>query len=671
MQAKLLVVALSCQLLTACGSGGGGADASAPGLDAHAPGADAALPPGPDASPEPADAAAPGPDAGELADVGTHPDAGPTKLPLGAVCQKDLDCAGGVCASFGYGNDYCSKACASPSDCVFADGSQAGCATVHGKKSCVKTCENGAPCVDGVCARVSSGAHWCVDYQGKLCTTQADCAAGTFCEVVGFGMPEMATVCNDQPWGTILVGQTCDPTMVPYVYCDTAADCGPNMTCDSLQCNATPDQMCADFCTADGTCGGPCKQDSDCPASMLCEGWWTSPANMGTPNPEDDQVVFLSSCTTFAGTRTPCTTDAQCSDGERCSEWADPQLQLHKACEKPRPDFLADGTVAADYPANPAFCAANVVMEDYRWICAKLCQTGADCDASQQCLDTLIAMPNFVTKACLSEKSCQRDADCATTEACEAFFAPGGVRTQCVPAKGDLLPGQACDPGVPARAAFNCASDGDCTGAGWTCNLAVRTCRPPTSLLCKLGAGVPADAWLPIRPQGCLPDGLCSAACAADADCGAPAEWVCSGLPQSLDTKGTFDPRDDTYGLMKRCVHLPGSRAACAKNADCTTVGEVCRAYTKIDGTLAEVCGQTLPKAAGFGKACTLATPCDTGLCDFNDGDKDLTTGTCSTLCVSDGDCTGNTKCLPLELAFDGKTQVKACRVPSAGGWGG
>jgi len=125
----------------------------------------------------------------------------------------------------------------------------------------------------------------------QSCDTNADCAHGYACQVTGGGGSCSAPACDD------------------------GADC-PEPVCETFEYRE---------CVA-----GPCANDSDCAEGMLCHtssydtctgGGVSCDGNEGDcppPEPSECQQVSESRCT--ARYELPCSVDADCGEGFRCTE---------------------------------------------------------------------------------------------------------------------------------------------------------------------------------------------------------------------------------------------------------------------------------------------------------------------------------------------------------------
>lgn len=188
------------------------------------------------------------------------------------------------------------------------------------------------------------------------CASDADCAAGEYCE-----LPVCLTWC---PAGdaTCCGGGVCQPNSDPDE-CVTDADCGDGEYCQP--------GMCLMYCSVD---------DEDCCGPNQCV-----PAPDPDPAPEGDQ----------------CQTDADCGSGESCEE---------SIC----PAFCAEGArccplvCVPEPPTNcqsDADCSAGEVCDEQ--ICPWFCDGSDPNCCPGQC------------KAPEAADECETDADCASDEMCQ------------------------------------------------------------------------------------------------------------------------------------------------------------------------------------------------------------------------------------------------------------
>ena len=202
--------------------------------------------------------------------------------------------------------------------------------------------------------------------------------------------------------------------------------------------------------------------------------------------------------------------------------------------------------------------------------------------------------------------------------------------------------------------------------ATWVCDRANHQCAPPISERCAFGLG------------GCFGIGYCSAQCVSDGDCPS-AEYICQGAPLVYNNKNTGNVADDAVDVVNFCLHLPGSRDLCTKEADCTAADESCITTRNLAGTAELRCSSAYSSAAAnAGEACGNVGGetvfCKTGFCDFLDGDTDGTdntddpaNGTCASICVGDGDCPSALTCQDYTYGATDQDVVKICRTATAG----
>lgn len=621
MNRKTWGLALAAAVLVAVA--GCGDDDATPGMDA---GADASR----DGGGTVADADN---DAGLATDAG---DDASTARAFGSECASPADCESGLCvrlfSAFGIGTGYCSKTCAGPTECTgdpesytytcLPDGS--------GASRCVRTCESGFGCPStDICITNfpvpgAGNRDACLDLSHDGCTRDADCTAPETCLPLGdrergflacfaprngAGAPRAL-----QPLGT-----ACDPTFTTPRPCRSSADCPVGFTCPPAPggerlCLPPDSGLCTFFCSAPGAtpgtgglCSGLCTGDADCPADMRCARAPFVLNNQGTAEVWDDQVTDLSVCLYARGSRTACTRDADCmttgAGGTRevCVAGFDATGARILQCMTRPPMGPYPGDACGDDPGTdalePGYCSGMCTAE----VCGGLCATRADCPAAAgwECSPYAIA-PGTTANFCALRPPCVRDADCTGGQVCRVFDDAASFHGACAAPLGGLAAGAACSTALP----FGLASAARCASG---------FCR-------DVGRGTT--------------EGRCLAFCSTDTDC--PTDHVCAHADLTRDGAGTLTRTDDVVGAASICVYLPGTRATCTLDADCTAT-ETCVQLSGSTGTPVRRCTMRPTGGRATGEACGPATPCASTFC--MESWFDPAAAYCTALCGADADC--------------------------------
>ncbi len=257
--------------------------------------------PGPDPDPDPDPGPDPDPDPGPDPDPAPGPDPAQAGR-LGAACDRDADCEGGVCIA-NMPDGYCSQDC-SDAQCP-ATGSCWNLGTAG--TLCLMNCRRDSDCRDGY---VCDGDNTCypgtpdnpVDPPpaagegnvGEACAANADCeGANAQCVGEDQGFNDGYCVnfgCSQQnpcPEGGGCY-QLQDGNTVCLAVCDGPDDCRPGYACDDVGaclpgCDADADCEAGQVCRDDATCGEPpCTPDS-CPAGTLCSPGGQCVLDVGAP----------------------------------------------------------------------------------------------------------------------------------------------------------------------------------------------------------------------------------------------------------------------------------------------------------------------------------------------------------------------------------------------------
>jgi hypothetical protein len=320
---------------------------------------------------------------------------------------------------------------------------------------------------------------------------------------------------------------------------------------------------------------------------------------------------------------------------------------LHTVCREPDNGAVTAGqrcgddrrTTSVREPTEP--CDSDLCDAD--GLCVHVCTVAADCGdaAVWQCArDPVTAFWGTDSGICVYGKPCTTNAECDGDEVCGVVGAEGGAVRRCEPPWGALDVGAVCDADRALLPVTEC--DDVCDVASWLC-------VPPASARCAR--------------RGCPEGGRCSALCTVDGDCGG-GDVVCRGEETPLFANHTGDPRDDAVELVGACRYLPGSRASCTVEADCTAPDESCRLGLDSDGNERRLCTSLDVEGGLSGEPCGLLEAglgrCRSGLC-LPDDDGDPATGMCATLCEVDDDCNSTQACQPTAWGYRRDRVARAC----------
>jgi len=507
-------------------------------------------------------------------------------------------------------------------------------------------CTTDADCAEGTKCDVESGA--CVD-----CLTDADCAAPKgFCSEAG--------------------GNVC-------VECLTDAGCNDSKECTTDTCvsaacvftNKADGTACADEgndCTADacaaGACahtnvanGAACDDGNDC-TTEACAAGACAATNVadGTDCDDSDLCTDADKCTagTCGGTAIAdcCEADADCdvAAGETCD------TATH-TCVTPEPACVANLDCDDDDDCTTDTCTDGAcVYTDNTAPCNDLnaCTTDDIC-AAGACAGTPVVCPsgqvcNSGTGNC-ADIPCSTDADCndnasCTADSCDQVsghceFEPLDVRcNDNLFCNGDEGEGS-CDPNdADAEAVTGCVRPGDpCVdgpdGFGKVCNESTNTCADcTTNAQCNDGHTCTSDTCAAGTCVHTELDNLC------------PDPLKCDGIDRC-------DPENDDADATTGC-YAPGNPCE----------PRVCKEATYVEGDPA-TCTDCEANAD-----CSDGIPCTRDTCDGNNGfcahseDDDL--------CPDTLFCNGNDSCDPEDSDADANGCVNGLAFPveAAGGVG-
>jgi hypothetical protein len=396
-------------------------------------------------------------------DAGTDSGTLPGDGEVGSACTAGGDCEGGFCIGpdMGFPDGYCTSDCSGGGSCP--DGST--CVTVDrmGTAVCLDDCD---PSAAGRECRMGYG---CADsfmippvcLPG--CTDDTDCEMGLECDPTG-GIG--AGICFDP---SAMPGGPCvDESMCPAgSFCLGEGFTGwPGGACGGPECDPVSGEGCPEGAACLETMGGGicvagCTVDSDCRDAYRC----TTDADTGRQ---------------YCGPG--CTDDSQCSSGRVCN----PALGT---CANPfDPDRLGQACNRRTCPGGT--CLREV---DTGFPAAYCTYLGCDPAAGTGCPGdgVCVAAADGTTGICLD--GCTGDTDCREAYACRPSDPANPMSaTACLPA---------------------CTSDTQCANDGYVCNNGTGLCTEPfmTALLgepCSIADDCPGGRCLAEETSG-YPSGMC------------------------------------------------------------------------------------------------------------------------------------------------------------------
>ncbi len=566
------------------------------------------------------------------------------------------------------GTSVCSAGVCDVSDnkCGYANGN--GTCTVA---NAATVCRSGA-CAAGVCAAPAQ------------CTTDANCAAGQFCDTqagacvpklpnntaiptITGHTPALTGACSVAVAQSVCTSQVCETSDNKCGYADGSGTCNAGnaaTVCRSASCSTT--NVCKP--------AGGCLVDADCTGAQFCNTATNLcvaklPNDTAIPTIANHTPVLTGTCSAAVGTAVcaaavcetaddkcgyangsgpcnagnaatvcrsgscsatnvckpagGCAIDADCAANQFCNT-------ATNLCVAKLPNDTAIPTIANHTPALAGTCNASVG--------AAVC-TAAVCDvADNKCGYDIGTGPcnavnagtvcrsgacSITTSKCMPNGGCLADADCASNQFCDT-----AVRA----CTAKVLNGV----NVPTIANHTPALTGLCTGpvatavcASGVCDINDNKCGYANGN----GTCTPANAGTVCRSGTCSPGGVCvaPAACAGDGDCAATqfcnteAVLCASKLPN-----GTIVPTiaNHTPVLIGTCNASVGT-AVCLSGV-CDVTDNLC-GYANGNGT----CTQQ-----------NAATVCRSGKCGANG------------VCVPAGSCSADSDCTAAEFC---NTQTALC----------
>ncbi|MDI1451741.1 hypothetical protein, partial [Polyangium sp. 6x1] len=413
----------------------------------------------------------------------------------GSPCDDGISCTVDTC------NEQFDGCMNTPNDAlcdnnIACDGVET-CGVLGCKAGTPLNCDDGVPCTDDFCDQVTGGCKH-VENDGK-CSDGAFCNGAETCDKVAGCKPGTAVDCND---GFACTADTCNEAMDACAHAPSNAACDDNVFCNGVEtcevglgCQAGSPVVCNDnfSCTVD-SCSNAQKKcvfapnDAACSDGLACTGVEVcDPAGgaagtgckagppvvcasdgvdctnevcnepSGTCSSSADSskcpagqlcVPLIGGCTTAQ----PCTTNAQCDDGDACNgiEYCD------VVCKASAPVNCNDGVPCTVDTCNPQTGACSNVPNN------NVCNDGITCNGIETC-NPLVGCMGGAAVNCDDGVACTYD---ACTE-------PAGA---CVHYLQDYI----CDDGVFCNGAETCSASGCNPGSAPVCNDGI----PCTSDVC-------------------------------------------------------------------------------------------------------------------------------------------------------------------------------------------
>lgn len=319
------------------------------------------------------------------------------------ACTRDGECGGAQdnCVAATDGSKYCSKACATSSDCPRGAACQAA--------TCVPAQNPLTPSEPASCANFKG----CTPDSLRTCSANADCAdlGDQRCDAARGKCVAIQQVCS---FGTV-----CDPrNKICVSECAADQDCGDatlrcvNKVCEPIS-ECTTDSQCPvnKVCSippgaSAGSCQPFCQTDSECPLGNICE------------RQTDGRYRCVAGCRTNSS----CALDQRCNASNQCegpNVGATRTCQATAACancELCNPTkyecYAAKGTFPYCQPCQSSIpdCPGGVCLQMSNGLtyCAKSCVTGQECPNGFVCLGYGGTLADGgVNSACVpSDRSC-------------------------------------------------------------------------------------------------------------------------------------------------------------------------------------------------------------------------------------------------------------------------
>ncbi len=424
-------------------------------------------------------------------------------------CAKDSDCGKGMCVSYEEGS-YCTQPCEANLFCPEGY----SCESIRGTFQCKASsgncrckeetdCHEGFACQDNICERPGGGEH------GDACSSLRKCASGYECLNTANGRVCVQTCTGDFPPGSL--GSVCK----------TGGQCTSGARCFSV----SRWSICLKVCSSESSCvgGGQCRKfslsvaacyctkDEDCRRGYACnksilKTWGQcerkeSERELCKDGYTCEQATEDKSLCLPPPSREPgeaCDSIFRCKEGLLCAKLSTGDSVCVRACRTANDCKREGGACIVSgsmrfCSCNSSVCASNARCKNLTGntkICVEgPCTKDSDCGVQARCKRGVCqTIPVVCThdldcepyelcknKLCSPRPSCQTQADCTPSEACQ-----GGtcVRSGCE-TDLDCRTGQVCS-GNECIKKRTCFSDKDCE-VGEICTEAI--CRKDTSVV--------------------------------------------------------------------------------------------------------------------------------------------------------------------------------------------
>lgn len=528
----------------------------------------------------------------------------------GALCDRDDVCRSGVC-------DILCTSCDTDADC---DEETEWCDAFGGcqqKKARGFGCLNAQECISDVCF-----GGFCTE-----CATQADCEAGTYCNLDilpgesrcvderanGEGCTNNfecttgnchAATCSECDAQSDCPGdEYCTLDLVPPIESTCEArkpqgqGCGSNVECLSGRCVGF-------------VCEDPCSTNSECGANRYCDGGGIC-RDQGEIGEGCLSDIECQSGDCYLGFCVDCNAQSDCSGAQFCS--LDPAPGASRCIDRKNNGSIcvnnfecASGnchaTVCSECDeqsdcSSGEFCTLDVIPP-INSTCEPLKDNGSSCGSAIECASN--ACTAFVCGECAS------DSDCSANEHCDAF-------NNCVADVGNNSPclrNSVCQSGIcSAGFCAECLSDANC----------------PTNEHCDAGGDCVADV---AENAVCTRDSVCQTNICL--------EGFCAGCRGDGDC-----PSSQHCDAGNSCAADVGNNSPCLRDSFCTTgicsLGFCAECLSDNDCPSWQHCdvGATCANDVGNNAPCLRNAVCNTGICSA---------GFC-TECLGHGDCASNEFC--------------------------